>query len=125
MFVWGDDVEYTRRILNHHPGYLVLDSKVTHLTEFNAGATLDQINESNAWKFIYGLRNFMFLQMTANNHHLFIRYLKTLKDTWRNLRVISGKVRPKTSIRLLIKMLDGIFCFRPKIEHVKNSPTEC
>jgi rhamnopyranosyl-N-acetylglucosaminyl-diphospho-decaprenol beta-1,3/1,4-galactofuranosyltransferase len=31
-FIWGDDVEYTARILRHEPGYLVPESRVHHWT---------------------------------------------------------------------------------------------
>jgi rhamnopyranosyl-N-acetylglucosaminyl-diphospho-decaprenol beta-1,3/1,4-galactofuranosyltransferase len=33
FFIWGDDVEFTARVLRHEPGYLVPESRVYHWTE--------------------------------------------------------------------------------------------
>lgn len=55
-FIWGDDVEYTARVLRDEPGYLVPDSVVYHWTPEPhpaAGATSD--------RFYYHARNGLFL----------------------------------------------------------------
>jgi GT2 family glycosyltransferase len=58
FFIWYDDVEYTRRISVKFPSYLVPDSIAIHKTLRNS-APLDfaEMDESNIWKFVYGVRN--------------------------------------------------------------------
>jgi glycosyltransferase involved in cell wall biosynthesis len=46
MFIWGDDIEYTRRVSKLFVGYGVLDSIVFHQTVANAGADT-QLDESD------------------------------------------------------------------------------
>lgn len=58
FFIWYDDVEYTRRISVKFPSYLVPGSITIHKTLRNS-APLDftEMDESNIWKFEYGVRN--------------------------------------------------------------------
>jgi GT2 family glycosyltransferase len=55
-FIWGDDVEYTARVLRHERGYLVPESRVYHWTpEPHSGAAIDSD------RFYYHARNSLFL----------------------------------------------------------------
>lgn len=38
LFIWGDDIEFTRRISSCFPCFVVLESEVVHSTSSNAGA---------------------------------------------------------------------------------------
>lgn len=58
FFIWFDDSEYSRRISEKMPCYLVSDSIVFHETPENiAPLDLTQLTEKCAWKFHYGIRN--------------------------------------------------------------------
>lgn len=58
FFIWFDDTEYSCRISEKMPCYLVSDSIVVHETQKNI-APLDftQLTRETAWKFFYGIRN--------------------------------------------------------------------
>ncbi len=51
-FIWGDDVEFTARILRDNPGYLVPESRVYHLTATASGP--DTVTDA---RFYYHVRN--------------------------------------------------------------------
>lgn len=57
-FIWYDDAEYTKRLARYHrPGIFVPESVVDHLLASNRGVNFGDVNESNIWKFEYGVRN--------------------------------------------------------------------
>jgi len=56
-FIWFDDHEYTLRITRTCPGVQVLDSVVVHDMGDNKGVNFGLIDDANAWKFAYGIRN--------------------------------------------------------------------
>jgi rhamnopyranosyl-N-acetylglucosaminyl-diphospho-decaprenol beta-1,3/1,4-galactofuranosyltransferase len=55
-FIWGDDVEFTARVLRDEPGYLVPDSRVYHWTD-QPHAPSNVADE----RFYYHARNSLFL----------------------------------------------------------------
>jgi GT2 family glycosyltransferase len=56
FFIWGDDVEFTARVLRREPGYLVPESRVRHWTETpHAPATV------TSDRFYYHARNSLLL----------------------------------------------------------------
>ena len=58
FFIWFDDSEYSRRISEKMPCYLVSDSIVMHATpKNNAALDFTQLDKNSSWKFSYGIRN--------------------------------------------------------------------
>ncbi|MGM0985695.1 MAG: glycosyltransferase family 2 protein [Pseudomonadota bacterium] len=55
MFIWGEDAEFTLRVTQEVPGYLVGASRVQHL---RPGAGVDIVNETNPERIAY-YRNFV------------------------------------------------------------------
>jgi GT2 family glycosyltransferase len=55
-FIWGDDIEYTARILRHEVGYVAPRSVVRHETEVNYHPA-----ESHSLRFYYDVRNKLFM----------------------------------------------------------------
>ena len=57
FFLWGDDIEYTRRICKHPRmhGYLVGKSRVTHKTKSNMGSdcALDDPDRISQYRFVF------------------------------------------------------------------------
>ncbi|MFB6609578.1 glycosyltransferase family 2 protein [Agromyces sp. NPDC056379] len=56
-FIWFDDHEYTLRVTGTCPGIQVMDSVAVHDMGDNKGVNFGMIDERNAWKFAYGIRN--------------------------------------------------------------------
>jgi GT2 family glycosyltransferase len=57
-FIWCDDVEYTKRIINSGmAGLAVKESLTLHETPTNHESNVFLDSESSIWKFKYGLRN--------------------------------------------------------------------
>lgn len=61
MFVWSDDVEYTRRVTAEFPGYQVMDSVAEHRTKTNYSFDLSNLKDLSPVYLKYGLRNQVFL----------------------------------------------------------------
>jgi rhamnopyranosyl-N-acetylglucosaminyl-diphospho-decaprenol beta-1,3/1,4-galactofuranosyltransferase len=55
FFIWGDDIDFTARILRHEPGYLVIDSVAEHRTP-----TAHKPAEGGP-RFYYAVRNSLFI----------------------------------------------------------------
>lgn len=58
FFIWFDDSEYSKRISEHMPCYLVSNSIALHKTQKNISALdFSELTRSSLWKFAYGIRN--------------------------------------------------------------------
>ena len=59
FFIWGDDIEYTRRIAvrGGSAGYLVPDSRVTHAMQSNSGSNLARDDACRIPRYRYAYRN--------------------------------------------------------------------
>jgi GT2 family glycosyltransferase len=115
FFIWYDDAEFTRRLRKEFLGYLVPASRVLHATPENHSSDLSELNEGNAWKFRYAMRNRMYFEMTSGGP-LHYRLRKSLRLAWSYYRVIHSKVSLPTALTLGRSLLEGMFLFRPKIE---------
>lgn len=57
-FIWNDDVEYSKRIVNAGlAGLAVSDSIVIHKTPINQMSSVFRDTAANLWKYKYGMRN--------------------------------------------------------------------
>ena len=110
-FIWFDDAEYTRRISGDCPGVQVLDSVVVHDMGENKGVNFSMINEKNAWKFAYGIRN----QGSYRLHHKsLVHYLLFCAQVRYAMR--SGGVDKKLRCQMYKKMVEAIR-FNPSIDY--------
>lgn len=110
-FIWFDDAEYTTRITRVCPGVQVLDSVIIHDMASNKGVNFMMIDEKNAWKFSYGIRN----QASYRLHHEGVpQYLLFCAKVCRNMK--QGGVDKKLRRKMRKKMLDAI-SFNPKIDY--------
>lgn len=57
FFIWFDDVEFSRRIAENRPGFVILDSLVVHEIPQNRGVHFCDVSTENVWKYRYGIRN--------------------------------------------------------------------
>jgi len=112
-FIWFDDQEYTLRLSRAEgAGVQVLDSRVVHDMGSNQGVNFSHIDESNAWKFAYGVRN----EASYRLHHQgFAAYVLF----WGRVLVLMhrGRVAWKLRRRMIGRLLAGIG-FNPRVARV-------
>jgi len=113
-FIWYDDAEYTRRITSVCPGVQILASEVLHDMGVNQGVSFGMIDDSNAWKFRYGVRN----EGSYRLHHQgWFQYLLFAAVVTRQMR--QGRVAFHLKRKMWAAMLSAI-TFNPKIRHVTS-----
>ncbi|WP_040473171.1 glycosyltransferase family 2 protein [Fructilactobacillus florum] len=115
FFIWGDDVEYSRRISQKFMGYFVADSIVIHATKANAG--VDLLAENNPEKFSRYYYNFRNQAYIAREFGRKYRLKNSIKFWYLLGKIIfSGRPYRLQRIKVLIKgTWAGIF-FRPQIK---------
>ena len=87
-FIWGDDTEYTGRIIRAgYKGVYVPGSVVTHLTASNIGASIADAPAGAAGRFYYQMRNVMAnKRMETNAVVAFVSNLFLLRRTLRRIK---------------------------------------
>jgi GT2 family glycosyltransferase len=96
FFIWYDDFEYTKRLSAMGHGLFVPDSRVTHLMQENMAVDWGQIKDSNAWKYLYSIRNeisWIFYQKASLQS--FLRALWRLIEVQYFMKGLSKKLRLK------------------------------
>jgi GT2 family glycosyltransferase len=79
FFIWGDDIEYTSRIVNS--GFIGIynpTSVVYHNTPENYCVSIFDDVPKNAWKYYYGIRNSMFCIKKAGLKGYFLSFIKRI-----------------------------------------------
>ena len=117
FFIWGDDIEYTRRIalLENLPSYVVKKSEVVHAMKKNTGSNiaLDEIERIQRYEYAY--RNEAFLYKKEGCRGICYYFAKCGLNI---ARIIFYKNDHKiTRLKTIMSgMIKGIF-FHPKIEY--------
>ncbi|USS88037.1 glycosyltransferase family 2 protein [Fructilactobacillus hinvesii] len=115
FFIWGDDVEYSRRITQRFDGYFVGSSLVEHATKANTG--VDIIAEQNPDKigrYYYNFRNQAYIAREFGKRD---RVKNGLKYFYLLFKITFGKSQYKLKkVRVLTKgYWKGLF-FKPTIQ---------
>ncbi|MSS85406.1 glycosyltransferase [Actinomycetaceae bacterium WB03_NA08] len=110
-FIWFDDAEYTSRITRDCPGVQVMDSAMIHDMGDNKGVNFTMIDEKNAWKFAYGIRNEA--SATINSKGV-ASYLLFIANMQRQMR--RGRVPIMLRARMTKRVLEGAFFNPPLIK---------
>ena len=118
FFIWGDDIEYTRRISikKNIPSYYIDNSVAFHKTENNVGSKIafDKIDKMN--RYYYAYRNECYLYRSEGIKGVI--YF-TLKCIYNYLRIIflskNNKIKRIETLNKGIK--DGV-CFNPEVENL-------
>ena len=108
-FIWFDDHEYTLRITRTCPGVQILDSVVVHDMGDNKGVNFGLIDDANAWKFAYGIRNEASFRL---HHQSLFAFLYLCARV--GLMMRRGRVAGKLQRRMYRELLAGIR-FNPAI----------
>ncbi len=121
FFIWGDDIEYTRRITAKKPAYMVPESKVLHDTKNNEGFNI-AFDDGDLTRYRYAYRNEMFAAMKEGKKRVFRQRLRIWKHMARVMFRSKGRKREK--IRLIREATKEGRYFHPEIEYIiqnKNS----
>lgn len=120
FFIWGDDIEYTRRISvrNNIPCFVVGNSQVIHAMKENNGSSIasDDVSRINRYKYAFRNEHYLYRKERING----IIYYNA--KCWLNFfRIIGhGKKHKLKRIHILLSsMIKGLF-FNPKIEYIEK-----
>jgi GT2 family glycosyltransferase len=116
LFLWTDDVEFTRRISLRFDGFLVLDSRVVHKTRTNQDGRVE-LNAADTVKHCYYIRNTVALMRRDRPSRLSaVRGLFRL-FLGQAYRVITRQ----KSVKTLWWFAKGLV-FNPRVEYVATTP---
>lgn len=117
FFIWGDDIEYTRRIAvrNKVPSFLVENSIVIHDTETNDGSDIskDKIDKLKRYNYAYRNENYLYRQEGIKG--LFFYILKCIYNCIKII-IYSKDKRAVRIFTILKNLVLGLF-FNPTIEY--------
>lgn len=119
FFIWGDDVEYTRRISIRHkfPAYIVKSSVVHHLMNVNRGSNIAIDVVERIPRYRYAYRNEFYTYRQEGISGLLYYFLKCAYNFLRIL--IASKDNKVKRISVLIKSINEGCSFSPQIEYFK------
>ena len=126
FFIWGDDVEYTRRIdTAGYMGFTVIDSLVTHEIKNNIGSNIILEEDENRIKrYYYARRNTIF---TMKNRYGKKDYFKWIINSliFEPIRIIRfSKDRKLLRLKSSLKGTISGFFFNPKVIVPKNKESK-
>lgn len=115
FFIWADDVEYTWRISEKYPCYLIYDSRVLHEMKENVRASILQESGDRLDRYRYLYRNRCY---TVRQHQRLERLLYAIKvrNTVRDLLRSDIPDKHRRAGIVLSSYLSGWF-FHPSIEY--------
>lgn len=119
FFVWGDDIEYTRRISVEwkHSGYLIAKSNVIHMMDENTGSDIaleEDAKRIERYKFAFRNEQFIYRREGIKGKVFYAgKVVFNLVKIWMK----SKKFRVKKSKILLTGAFQGI-TFHPEYEYV-------
>lgn len=120
FFIWGDDIEYTRRIAVRYkiPCFLVGRSKIVHMMEKNTGSSIATDSKERISRYNYAFRNENFLYRKEGWKGI-LYYLA--KCFWNLIKIFrySKDSRFLRCYAILHCMFKGLF-FNPDIEKIHN-----
>lgn len=121
FFIWGDDIEYTRRIAVREklPGYVVGQSQVIHVTKDNVGSNIaiDVQERLNRYNYAFRNENFLYRQEGFKGVCYYVA------KCWKNILcslLFAKDHRAKRCGIVAKQMIKGLY-FNPKVEFVQES----
>lgn len=115
FFIWTDDWEYTKRIANKYPCYLVTDSVVVHKTASNTGSNIALDSEERLGRYKYAYRNEMYFYKREGVKGLFYYGAKVLLHSYRVLRYAPANKKERLKI-IYSNAVKGL-SFDPSVEY--------
>ena len=116
FFIWGDDVEYSRRIALKESSYLIEDSKVLHDTKNNVGSNIVHDDERlERYRFAY--RNEMYI---ARHEKGRMRY-QICKIAYHIIKILLLSSNKRKKIKLILDASREGYNFNPSIEYLQEN----
>ena len=114
FFIWTDDWEYTKRIANKYPCYLITNSIVVHKTASNTGSNIALDSEDRLGRYKYAYRNEMYFYKREGIKGLCYYGAKLMLHSYRVLRFSPDKKKERLGI-IFSNAIKGI-SFDPEVE---------
>lgn len=120
FFIWGDDIEYTRRIAVRcqRPCYMVGASQVVHAMQFNDGSSIATDTPERIARYNYAFRNENYLYRQEGLRGFAYYTAKCGLNLLRILRLARGQRLRRCSI-IIRQYVFGLF-FNPQIEFAED-----
>lgn len=125
FFIWGDDAEFTLRIISSNfKGFFVIKSKAYHFNDENNPTPYLNLKVDDK-KFIYGVRNMVYVALLRNRitHNSTLRgYFSGLgfvKKIYSQRKLNNNESKLKLFLNLIILYIKGV-TFKPTILFPKN-----
>lgn len=116
FFIWGDDVEYTRRISKIAPGYFVYDSQVVHEMKLNHATSISEEDSERVGRYKYLYRNRYYIAAHGAKREKILYWLR-VKNSLQDILRSDARDKCKRCRIVIGSALAGIF-FKPVIEYV-------
>lgn len=118
MFIWGEDTEYTLRITQDIPGFVVGASKVMHLRQEKGVLNIISDNNETRIKYYrYLIRNRIFVTRKYRSHLVVIKII--CLDLYVILKLLR-RCKIKKARIVAMGLIEGLL-FSPAVEYI-NSP---
>lgn len=116
FFIWGDDIEYTRRISSKFDCYFVADSMVVHKTAHNTGSNIAKDDMSRLNRYLYAYRNEIYSARHESWKRCVYQFCRIVHHILRVLFV--AKDNKINRIKVIIRgSLNGL-SFDPQVEYL-------
>lgn len=117
FFIWGDDVEYTRRLTRDKRSYLVYNSKVVHKMASNGGTNIATESPDRLFRYGYSYRNHFYNTRGEKKLVRLTFHYSVLLDFKNILKSKQGGKCKKIKI-MIGSYLSGLW-FKPEVEYPK------
>mgnify|MGYP003289032621 CR=1 FL=1 len=119
FFIWGDDIEYTRRISvrNNLPCFIVGKSQVVHAMKENNGSNIATDVSERIDRYKYAFRNEGYLYRQEGWHGIAYYFAKC---AWNFLKILLHA--PNKKLRRSVVLWGSVFkglVFSPKIDYIR------
>lgn len=125
-FVWGDDGEYSTRILRNYEGYVCAKSKVYHYMNNNIGIDIWNVEESRIDRFYFFYRNWMCTHLMRdkraakrfeNETKKLIRDIRKSNTSFKKkkIKTIRNGIRDGKKFNVIIKTVEDVPIGMPEL----------
>lgn len=118
FFIWGDDVEYTRRISKDYPCYYVPESIVIHKTVNNEGSNIAKDDISRMKRYRYAYRNEVYIAKEEGLNRKLYQIFKVLYHIMKVMVQSDGHKVEKIKI-IIGSSIEGLR-FSPVVEFIER-----
>lgn len=116
FFIWSDDLEYTRRISNKYPCYVVNRSRVLHNMNSNDKVNIATDSEERLNRYTYLYRNEWYVYRREGVFGIAYYFLRVF---YHLLKVLFGKYTSKSKkMKIIINSVKSGLHFNPEIEYM-------